>query len=96
MATVVNDRIDLRISKEQKAMFKYASELSGFKSLTEFVVFCIRSQANKIIDENNAILKSVADKKIFVETLLNPPAPNDKLKKAQIAFKNFKEHGVID
>ena len=96
MATTVNDRIDVRISKEQKELFKYAAELSGFKSLTEFVVFCINSEANKIINENNTMLKSIADKKIFVNALLNPPAPNEKLKKAQVTFKNFKEHGIID
>lgn len=96
MATIVNDRIDVRISKEQKELFKYASELSGFKSLTEFVVFCIKSEANKIINDNNTMLKSIADKKIFVNALLNPPVPNDKLKEAQTTFKNFKEHGIID
>jgi len=42
------------------------------------------------------MLKSIADKKIFVNSLLNPPAPNEKLKKAQVTFKNFKGHGVID
>lgn len=96
MATIVNDRIDVRISKEQKELFKYASELSGFKSLTEFVVFCIKSEANKIINDNNTMLKSITDKRIFVNALLNSPVPNDKLKKAQITFKNFKEHGIID
>lgn len=96
MATTVNDRIDVRISSEQKELFKYASELSGFKSLTEFVVHCIKSEANKIINDNNTMLKSITDKRIFVNALLNPPVPNDKLKKAQITFKNFNEHGIID
>lgn len=96
MATTVNDRIDVRISKEQKELFKYASELSGFKSLTEFVVYCIKSEANKIISENNILLKTIEDKKIFVNALLNPPVPNDKLKKAQLNYNDFRKHGTID
>ena len=94
MATTVNDRIDVRISREQKELFKYASELRGFKSLTEFVVFCIKSEANKIINDNNTMLKSMEDKKIFVNALLNPPVPNDKLKKAQLTYNKFAENGI--
>jgi uncharacterized protein (DUF1778 family) len=96
MATIVNDRIDVRISKEQKELFKYASELSGFKSLTEFVIFCIKSEANKIINNNNMMLKSMEDKKIFVNALLNPTAPNHKLKKAQLTYNKFAENGIND
>lgn len=91
MATAVNDRIDVRISKEQKELIKFASELKGFKSLTEFVVFCINNEANKIIIENNQILKSIEDKKVFINALLNPPKPNDKLKKAQLNYLKFME-----
>ena len=96
MATLVKDRIDIRISKQQKELFKYASELRGFKSLSEFVVFCINNEANKIISDNNDMLNSLEDKKIFVNALLNPPVPNDKLKKAQVTFKQLTENGLVD
>ncbi|SEF47964.1 type II toxin-antitoxin system TacA family antitoxin [Sphingobacterium lactis] len=91
MATPINDRIDVRISKEQKELIKFASELKGFKSLTEFVVFCINNEANRIIIENNQILKSIEDKKVFLNALLNPPKPNNKLKKAQLNYLKFIE-----
>lgn len=91
MATVINDRIDVRISKEQKELIKYASELSGFKSLSEFIVFHIQAQANKIIRDSNDILQTMEDKKIFLEALLNPPAPNEALKKAQLNYLKYKE-----
>lgn len=91
MATTINDRIDVRISKEQKELIKYASDLSGFKSLSEFIVFCVNKEANKVIIENNQVLKSIEDKKIFLNAILNPPIPNDNLKKAQINYKKFIE-----
>lgn len=91
MATLVNDRIDVRISKEQKELIKFASELKGFKNLTEFVVYCINNEANKIIIENTQVLKSLEDKRVFLNALLNPPKPNDKLKKAQSNYLKFIE-----
>ena len=92
MATTINDRIDVRISREQKELIKYASELSGFKSLSEFIVFHIQAQASKIIKDSNTILHSIEDKKIFLEAILNPPAPNDALKKAHLNYLKFKEN----
>lgn len=88
MSNSINDRIDIRISKEQKELLKFASDLSGFKSLSEFIIHCVNKEANKIIVENNQILKSIEDKKIFLETLLNPPMPNAELKKA---FSNYNQ-----
>lgn len=90
MATTFNDRIDVRISTEQKELIKYASLLRGFKSVSEFVVYCINSEANKIINDSNVMLKSIDDKKIFIDAILNPPAPNDNLKKAQLRYNQIK------
>lgn len=91
MTTLINDRIDVRISKEQKELIKFASELSGFKSLSEFIVFTTSKEANKIIAEKNQILKSLEDKKIFVEAILNPPSPNANLKNALLNYQKFKD-----
>jgi len=86
MATAFNDRIDVRISTEQKELIKYASELRGFKSVSEFVVYCINAEATRIITDSNVMLQSLEDKKIFLDAILNPPAPNDNLKKAQLRY----------
>jgi len=89
MPTLVNDRIDVRISKEQKELIKYASALSGFKNLTEFIVHCINTEAQKIIKENDTFLNTLEDKKIFLNAILNPPPANDKLKKAHLSHTKF-------
>lgn len=91
MSTVSKDRIDVRISKEQKEFIKYASELRGFKNLSEFVVYCINTEAINIVKENNLIVKTLEDKKIFLDAILNPPSPNEKLKRAQLNYKEFKK-----
>lgn len=95
MATVINDRIDVRISKEQKELIKYASALRGFKNVSEFIVTYVTNEANKIVNENNNILNTLEDKKIFIEAILNPPMANDKLKRAQMNQLNFIEKNEI-
>lgn len=89
MATLVNDRIDLRISKEHKELIKYAAEISGFKTVSEFIVTLAKNEANRIIEEEAKILKSMDDKMLFVETLLNPPSPNEALKEALDHYNQF-------
>ncbi|GAA4172170.1 MULTISPECIES: DUF1778 domain-containing protein [Sphingobacterium] len=89
MGAVINDRIDVRISKEQKELVKYASTLSGFKSLSEFIVYCLYKEAKTIIKDNNEILKSLEDKKIFVDAIVNPAEPNSKLKQAHKNYNKF-------
>lgn len=96
MTAIINDRIDVRISKEQKELIKFASELSGFKSLTEFIVFTTNKEANKIIAEKNQILKSLEDKKIFVDAILNSPSPNANLKNALLNYQKFKDANEIN
>lgn len=91
MATSINDRIDVRISREQKELIKYASELSGFKNLSEFIIFCVNTEAKKIISENSIVLNTIEDKKIFLNAILNPPTANAKLKKAQLNYNKFLE-----
>lgn len=91
MSTTAKDRIDVRISKEQKEFVKYASELRGFKNLSEFVVHCINTEANRIVKDHNLIVKTLEDKKIFLDAILNPPSPNERLKRAQLNFEKFKE-----
>lgn len=91
MSTLSKDRIDVRISKEQKEFFRYASELSGFKSLSEFVIHCVFVESNKIVKDNNLIVNSLEDKERFIEAILNPPTPNENLRRAQLNYKKFNE-----
>ncbi len=90
MATQVNDRIDVRITTEQKALFKRASVISGFKNLTEFVVHCVNKETKSLLIEESQVLKSEEDKRIFFNALLNPPSPNARLKKARLNYLKFK------
>ena len=82
MNTSEKTRFDTRIPKDQKELFQYATELGGFKTLSEFVIYSAKVQAEIIIQKHASVLASKKDAKIFFEAIMNPPAANAELKKA--------------
>ena len=82
MNTAPKTRFDTRIPKDQKDLFQHAAELGGFKTLSEFVLYSAKVQAEIIVKKHESILSSKRDAKIFFEAIMNPPHPNVQLKKA--------------
>lgn len=75
-----SERIEFRVSKEDKNLFEYASEIGGFKSLSEFVRRAIVKEAKAIVEEEKRILGSQRDKDIFFGALMgNEEMPNESL-----------------
>jgi uncharacterized protein (DUF1778 family) len=75
-------RFDARLTRGQKEFFELAARISGFKSLSEFVIHSTQQVATSIVEKHNAILATEKDRKIFFDTLVNPPKPNKSLKEA--------------
>jgi len=82
-------RFDTRWTREQKEFFEYASRLSGFRTLSEFVFSSVQERAKMIVKEHNMILASNKDKEIFFDALINPQKPNKKLKRAAAKYKEI-------
>ena len=89
MSSIEMTRFDARLTKEQKEFFEYASQLGGFRSLTEFVVRAAQSKAEEIVEEHNRIIASKKDQEIFFDLVLNGTAPNDELKSALEAYNKL-------
>ncbi len=76
-------RFDARLTKEQKELFEYASQIGGFRTLTDFVLSTVQSKAEEIVKEHNKILASKEDQEIFFDLVFtNPKKPNKALKSA--------------
>lgn len=75
------ERLEARISPDQKTLFKKAAALEG-RTLTDFVIDCVVQEARRVVQENETLKLSQRDRQLFVEALLNPPAPNQALLKA--------------
>jgi len=77
------NRVEFRISNEDKELFEYAKQLKGFKTFSEFARFVLTKEAKAIVREENKILASKRDKEIFFNALMGEEhRPNTSLLEA--------------
>jgi uncharacterized protein (DUF1778 family) len=74
-------RLEARLPVSVYATLKRAAELKG-RTLSDFVVSAAHDAARQAIEEEGIIRLSAEDQLRFAEALINPPAPNDALKRA--------------
>jgi uncharacterized protein (DUF1778 family) len=74
------ERLEARITREQKVLFQQAAAMRG-QSLTEFIVSSAEDAAAETIERQKVIV-SARDYAMIMEALLNPPEPNENLKRA--------------
>jgi uncharacterized protein (DUF1778 family) len=82
-----NERLDARVSREEKEMIETAASLRG-TSASDFVRMVTKEAALNTIREHELLILAGRSKQVFVEALLNPPKPNDK---ALAAARRLKE-----
>jgi uncharacterized protein (DUF1778 family) len=78
--------LEARISAAQKNLIQQAAALSGH-TLSEFVVASAQEAARRVIAEHEAIRLPRAEQLAFVQALLNPPEPNQRLRRAAKAYR---------
>jgi uncharacterized protein (DUF1778 family) len=88
MKTTQSVRLGVRLTKQKKTFFEEIATLGNFKSLSDFIVHSADQHANRIAEEHKKILASEKNRKIFFDALMNPPKPNQALKKA---FKRYND-----
>jgi uncharacterized protein (DUF1778 family) len=87
-ATATRDeRLDARVSREEKEMIETAASLRG-TSASDFVRMATREAALNTIREHEVLTLNERAKRVFVEALLNPPKPNER---ALAAARRLKE-----
>ena len=80
------ERLEARVSKEQKDLFVRAAELQG-RSLTDFVIASAQEAAIETVRTHDALRVSERDRRAFVSALLVPPAPAKTLKQAAKRYR---------
>jgi uncharacterized protein (DUF1778 family) len=76
-----SERLEARISPDQKDLFLRAAELQG-RTLTDFIIASVHEAAVRAIDEMRAIRLTELESRAFAEAVLNPREPIPKLKAA--------------
>jgi uncharacterized protein (DUF1778 family) len=79
-ARVRNERLETRVTADQKNLIEQAAALQG-RSVTDFVLTSVQEAAQRAIEEHQRLDLSVRDSQAFVEALINPPPVNDRLRK---------------
>jgi len=79
-------RLEARITSDQKSILQRAAALSG-RTLSEFVVASAQEAATKVIQEHEAIRLTRSEQIAFVNALLDPPEPSDRLRKAAARYR---------
>ncbi len=80
------ERLEARVTREQKRIIERAAELRG-TSVTEFVVVSAQQAATKTIKGFETLRLRGEAREVFMNALLNPPAPNAAAKAAARRYK---------
>jgi uncharacterized protein (DUF1778 family) len=89
MATPQQARIEARVSLRQKRLFERAAAIEGV-TLTDFAISSMQRTAANVVQEYTRIELSERSQRTFVESLMNPPEPNEALRKAARAYAKMK------
>ncbi len=75
------DRLEARVTAEQKALIQRAAELEG-RSVTDYVVSSVQDAARRTVEAHNTTVLSAADSRAFVDALLHPQPVNARLRES--------------
>lgn len=86
------DRIHLRVSSKAKRTMERAAAYAD-KTLTDYITDIAVAHSEALVREHETITLSAQDWELFQEMILNPPEPNEELKRAlaegaQIAIRS--------
>lgn len=84
-----NERIDIRVTPEEKRMFLEAHRISGDRTFSAFITRIIKTKSVEIIEKNKKILATEKDRKIFFDVIFSEQEPNQMLKNAATKFKSL-------
>lgn len=86
--TSKRERLEARVTSEQKKLFQRAADLEG-RSLTDFIVSSLQASAEETIVRHERIALSPEASAGFVATLLDPPEPTPELQQAARRYRTF-------
>lgn len=80
------DRLEARLTPEQKRLIARAAALRG-TSVTEFVLASAQEAATEAIKDFEVLSLHGDARDVFVNAVLNPPAPNEAARRAARRYR---------
>jgi uncharacterized protein (DUF1778 family) len=84
-----DQRLEARVTPDQKELIERAACVQG-QTVTDFVVSALQDAAKQAITEHTVWKLTRQQQQAFVDALLDPPAPNQKLREAYKQFREYK------
>ena len=81
-----DERLEVRVTSEQKRMIERAAEVRG-TSMSDLIVASVLDAATKAIKDHDILVLNDHASRAFARALLNPPAPRAKAKAAWRRYK---------
>jgi uncharacterized protein (DUF1778 family) len=75
------ERLGFRLDEETKELIERAAHLERRK-VTDFCVTALADAARRTIAEHETLVLSERDRQVFFDTLINPPKPSERLRRA--------------
>ncbi|ANI83957.1 MULTISPECIES: type II toxin-antitoxin system TacA family antitoxin [Kosakonia] len=88
MPALKKQRIDLRLTDEDKKMIEEAAAMTN-QTVTQFLVNSASERAAEVIEQHRRLILSEESWNRVMDAIENPPAPNDKLKRAAKRLQNM-------
>lgn len=88
MPVLKKQRIDLRLTDEDKKMIEEAAAMTN-QTITQFLVNSASERAAEVIEQHRRLVLSEESWNRVMDAIENPPAPNDKLKRAAKRLQNM-------
>ena len=83
---VHKERLGFRLDEQTKHLIERAAQLEHRK-LTDFCVTALADAARRTIAEHETLMLSELDRKVFFDTLMNPPQVSERLVRAMAEHK---------
>ncbi|NUL35994.1 DUF1778 domain-containing protein [Kosakonia sacchari] len=87
MPALKKQRIDLRLTDEDKKMIEEAAAMTN-QTITQFLLSSASERAAEVIEQHRRLVLSEASWNRVMDAIENPPTPNDKLKRAAKRLQN--------
>lgn len=82
-----DERIELRISSQEKQMFQKAQQLSGDRSFSSFIIRIVKKYSEELVAQNDRIIASEEDRLKFFDAVFGESFPNEILREAAEKYK---------
>ena len=84
----LRERLETRVSTEEKALLQRAASLEN-RSVTDFVRSSARDAAIETIRRHEGMTLSATDSAAFVDALMHPAAPGERLRSVAEAHRDL-------